>query len=46
MRYRLYNDDGSDYCDYEGETIEGIREQAAQRITLPTWTNGWSKQLD
>ena len=45
MKIRVYNNDGSDYCDYEG-TLEEIKEQAKQRITLPGWSEGHSEILE
>jgi len=45
MRMRLHNDDSTDYVDYEGETIDDIREQAKTRLQLPTWRHGWSERL-
>ena len=45
MKIRLYNNDGSDFCDYEADTIEEIRELANGRITLPTWKDGHSEVL-
>ena len=45
MKIRVWNDDSTDYCDYEG-TLEEIKEQAKERIKLPTWSNGWSEVLE
>ena len=45
MKLRLHNNDDTDFCDYEADTIEEIREQAKNRIALPTWSNGWSEVL-
>ena len=45
MKIRVYNNDGSDYVDYEG-TIEEIREDCAERITLPDWRDGHSEVLE
>ena len=45
MKIRLHNDDSTDHADYEG-TLEEIREQAKERIKLPTWSNGWSEVLE
>ena len=45
MIVRLYNNNGSDYCDYEADTVEEIRELAKDRITLPDWKNGWSEVI-
>ena len=42
---RIHNNDDSDYVDYEGESIEEIRNKAAERITYPTWDNGWSEVI-
>ena len=32
MIIRIWNNDGNDYCDYEAETIEEIREMCKDRI--------------
>jgi len=45
IKIRLHNNDDTDYCDYEGETVEHIREQAKGRLLLATWNNGWSERL-
>lgn len=45
MRIRIHNNNNTDYCDYEAETIEEIREQVKDRIKLPGWDNGWSEQI-
>ncbi len=45
MKIRLWNNDSTDYCDYEG-TLEEIKEQAKARMTLPTWKDGWSETLE
>lgn len=45
MKVRLWNNDSTDSVIYEAETIEEIREMAKERITLPTWNNGWSEQI-
>ena len=45
MKIRIHNNDGTDYVDYEGGTIEDIKEQCNERIKLPTWDKGWSEQL-
>ena len=45
MKIRVWNNDSTDYCDYEG-TLEEIREQAKERITLPTWKDGWSEVVE
>jgi len=44
MEIRIYNDDSTDYVDYEW-TLEEIREQAKERIALPWWENWWSEQV-
>ena len=44
MKIRVHNNDNTDYVDYEG-TLEEIREQAKERIKLPTWKNGWSEEI-
>ena len=46
MKYRVFNDEGTDFVDFEGDTIEDIRHQASNRITLPTWKNGYSEKLE
>lgn len=46
MKIRLYDNDGSDFADYEADTIEEIREQVKNRITLSTWKNGHSEMLE
>ena len=46
MIIRIYNNDGTDYCDYEADTVEEIREMCKERISLPNWSNGWSKVLE
>lgn len=46
MIIRVHNNDDTDYCDYEAETIEEIRELAKNRIQLPTWDRGWSERID
>ena len=43
MIIRIWNNDGDDYCDYEAETIEEIRDMCKDRIQLPTWKNGCSE---
>ena len=45
MRIRLHNNDSTDSVDYEGETVEDIREQAKNRLKLPTWNAGWSEVI-
>lgn len=45
MIVRLYNDYGTDFCDYEADTIEDIRDMCKDRIKLPTWSNGWSELI-
>lgn len=45
MKYRIYNDNGTDTCDFEGKTIEEIQEKAKERINLPGWKNGWSQKI-
>lgn len=44
MTIRLWNNDSSDYVDYTG-TLEEIREDAKERIKLPSWKNGWSEEI-
>ncbi len=46
IKIRIHNDDSTDHCDYEAETIEEIREQSAERIKLPTWSKGWSEVIE
>ena len=45
MIIRIYNNDGSDYADYEG-TLEEIREECKSRIALDSWKNGHSEVLE
>jgi len=45
MVIRIYNNDGSDYCDYEG-TLEEIRAKCADRIKEANWCNGHSEVLE
>lgn len=45
MKIRIHNNDSTDHCDYEGENIEEIKEKCADRIKLPTWSNGWSEVI-
>ena len=45
MRIRLWNNDSTDYCDYEADTIEEIKEQAENRIKLSAWNDGWSEVI-
>ncbi len=45
MKIRLWNNDSTDSCIFEAETIEEIREQAKSRIKLPTWKDGWSEKV-
>lgn len=46
MIVRIYNNDGTDYCDYEADTVEEIREMCKERISLPNWSKGWSEVLE
>ena len=46
MIIRIHNDDSTDCVDYEADTVEEIREMAADRIKLPGWTNGWSEIIE
>ena len=46
MKVRLYNNAGTDFVNYEADTIEDIREQAKVRLTLPPWKDGWSEVLE
>lgn len=45
MKIRLWNNDSSDNCVYEADTLEEIRNQAEKRIKLPTWNKGWSEKI-
>lgn len=45
MKIRIHNDNDTDYIDYEGETIEEIREKAADRLKMKGWKNGWSEEI-
>lgn len=40
MIIRIHNDDSTDYCDYEADTIDEIREMCSERISLIGWSNG------
>ena len=46
MVIRIYNNDSTDYADYEAETIEEIREMCKERILLDSWKNGHSEILE
>lgn len=46
MIIRVYNNDSTDYVDYEADTVEEIREMCEERIKLPTWSNGWSEVIE
>jgi hypothetical protein len=46
MIVRIHNNDSTDYCDYEADTIEEIRIMCANRIKLPTWDKGWSEIIE
>lgn len=46
MIIRIYNDDSTDYVDYEADTLEEIRENCKKRITIPGWSNGHSEVLE
>ena len=46
MRYRIHNNDSTDFVEYEADTIEEIREMSKGRRSLPTWGDGWSERLD
>ena len=46
MIIRIYNNDSSDYVDYEADTIEEIREMCKERIQLSTWCNGHSEIIE
>ena len=46
MIYRIHNDDSTDHVDYEGDTIDDIKEQCKDHIKLPTWQRGWSEQIE
>ena len=43
MIIRVYNNDGSDYCDYEG-TVEEIKAMCAERIRLTPWVMSGLRQ--
>lgn len=45
MIIRLWNNDSTDHCDYEADTVEEIREMCKERILLPTWKDGWSEVI-
>ena len=42
---RLWNDDSTDFIDFEGDTVEEIVAKAKDRIKLPTWKEGWSEVI-
>jgi len=46
MIIRIHNNDDTDYCDYEADTIEEIKEMCKYRIKLPSWANGWSEIIE
>lgn len=46
MKVRLYNNDETDFIDYEADTIEEIQEQAKSRLTLLSWKDGRSVKLE
>ena len=46
MKIRIYNNDSTDYIDYEAETIEEIREMCKERINIPSWKNGYSEVIE
>ena len=46
MTIRIYNDNGTDYADYEADTLEEIKELCKERINLSVWTNGHSEVLE
>ena len=46
MIIRIYNNDSTDYVDYEADTIEEIRDMCKDRINMPTWCNGHSEIIE
>ena len=46
MKLRIHNNDGSDFADYEADTIDEIKEQCKYRISSDSWKNGWSEVLE
>ena len=46
MKIRIHNNEDTDYCDYEADTIEEIKEMCKDRILLTTWNKGWSEVLE
>ena len=44
MEIKLWNNDSTDSVIYIG-TLEEIRAQASERITLPDWSEGWSEVI-
>ena len=46
MTIRIYNDNGTDYADYEADTLEEIKSMCKERINLSGWTNGHSEVLE
>lgn len=45
MKIRLWNNEATDYVDYEADTIEEIRDQCAGRIKMESWKDGHSEVL-
>ena len=43
MIIRIWNNDSTDYCDYEANTVEEIKKACAERIKLLDWSKGWSE---
>ena len=46
MIIRIWNNDGDDYCDYEADTIEEIRDMCKDRINMSSWKNGYSEIIE
>ena len=45
INMRIYNNDNTDYCDYEWETIEEIKDQCSERIKCTGWDKGRSERI-
>ena len=46
MIIRIWNDDSTDYADYEADTVEEIKEMCKDRIECAGWTHGWSEIIE
>ena len=45
MKIRVFDNEASDYCDYEADTVEEIKVLCKERIELPNWKNGHSEVI-